>query len=170
MRSPIFVRRLTDAKRCVVETGLRSSDASANGVLIPQIAHNLACNQQTVRNAIHDFNSEGTAALINGSSRANTIYRALDAARVEQLRDLSHRSPRDFGYPTSLWTLDSTAEEAFLQGLADHDVTGEIIRATLVRLGVRWRRAKEWRDGSGQRHSASREEIGPTLRLVVHQP
>ena len=55
-----------------------------------------------------------------------------------------HRSPRDFGYPTSLWTLDLAAKEAFRQGLTDHEVTGETIRATLVRLGVRWLRAKEW--------------------------
>ena len=155
MRPPIFVRRLTDAERCAVEAGLRSSDAftlrrcqivcaSADGVPVPQIGHNLSCNQQTVRNAIHDFNTRGTPALTKGSSRAQTIHRAFDGARAEQLRDMLHRSPRDFGYPTSLWTLDLAAKEAFRQGLTDHEVTGETIRATLVRLGVRWLRAKEW--------------------------
>ena len=95
MRPPIFVRRLTDAERCAVEAGLRSSDAftlrrcqivcaSADGVPVPQIGHNLSCNQQTVRNAIHDFNTRGTPALTKGSSRAQTIHRAFDGARAEQ--------------------------------------------------------------------------------------
>ena len=37
--------------------------------------------------------------------------------RAEQLRALLHRSPRDFGQPTSLWTLDLAAEVSFAQGL-----------------------------------------------------
>lgn len=155
MRTPIFVRRLTDAECCAVEAGLRSSDsftlrrcqivrASADRVLIPRIARNLGCDEQTVRNAIHHFNAQGTAAFTKGSFRAHTIHRALDAAGAEKLRDLLHRSPRDFGYPTSLWTLDLAAEEAFKQGLTDHEVSGETIRVTLVRRGVRWLRAKQW--------------------------
>lgn len=155
MRTPIFVRRLTDAERGVVEAGLRSSDsftlrrsqivrASADRVLIPRIARNLGCDEQTVRNAIHRFNAVGTATFTKGSCRAHTMHRALDAAGAEKLREVLHRSPRDFGYPTSLWTLDLAAEEAFKQRLTDHEVSGETIRVTLVRLGVRWLRAKEW--------------------------
>jgi hypothetical protein len=55
-----------------------------------------------------------------------------------------HRSPRAFGHPTSLWMLDLAAEEAFNQGLTAARVTGETVRATLLRLGVRWLRAKRW--------------------------
>ena len=33
---------------------------------------------------------------------------------------------------------------SFAQGLTATRVTGETIRATLARLGVRWRRAKAW--------------------------
>jgi transposase len=155
MRIPIYVRRLTDAERCAVKAGLRASEAftlrrcqivlaSADGAPIPQIARRLGCNEQTVRNAVHAFNGLGTAALTQGSSIAHTIHRALAPAEAERLRDLLHRSPRDFGYPTSLWTLDLAAQEAFRQGLTDHKVSGETIRATLVRLGIRWLRAKEW--------------------------
>jgi len=43
-----------------------------------------------------------------------------------------------------LWTLELAATEAFRQGLTATKVAGETIRATLVRLGVRWLRAKEW--------------------------
>src|ERR671933_818026 len=65
-------------------------------------------------------------------------------AAAERLRALLHRSPRDFGHPTSLWTLELAAEEAFNQGLTTARVSGETIRTTLRRLGVRWRRAKQW--------------------------
>jgi hypothetical protein len=56
-----------------------------------------------------------------------------------------HRSPREFGYDTSLWTLEMAAEVAFREGLTKERVSGEIIRVTLARLlGVRWLRAKRW--------------------------
>jgi hypothetical protein len=155
VRTPIYVRPLSDAERSAVKASLRSSDAftlrrcqivqaSADHVPVPHIAAHLGCNEQTVRNAIHAFNMRGLAALTKGSFVAHTIYRSLDDAGAERLRDLLHRSPRDFGYDTSLWTLPLAAKEAFRQGLTAHPVTGETIRATLVRLGVRWLRAKNW--------------------------
>ncbi len=56
-----------------------------------------------------------------------------------------HRCPREFGYESSLWTLDMAASAAFEEGLTERRVSGETIRATLVRLlGVRWMRAKRW--------------------------
>ena len=56
-----------------------------------------------------------------------------------------HRSPREFGYDTRLWTLEMAAEVAFEEGLTQRRVSGETIRATLARLlGVRWMRAKRW--------------------------
>jgi transposase len=155
MRPPIFARPLTDAERQALEAGLHSSDAfhlrrsqillaSARGDQVPQIAHALGCDQQTVRNAIHAFNADGLAALTPGSHTATTIHRAFEPAEAEKLRALLHRSPRTFGKPTSLWTLDLAAEVSFAEGLTPTRVTGETIRATLQRLGVRWKRAKRW--------------------------
>jgi hypothetical protein len=60
------------------------------------------------------------------------------------LRALLHQSPRTFGHPTSLWTLELAAAVGFEQGLTARRVSGETIRATLQRLGVRWKRAKRW--------------------------
>ena len=155
MRTPIFVRALTDDERQTVEAGLRSSDAftlrrsqillaSARGESVPQIARSLRCNEQTVRNAIHAFHRQGGGALTKGSAQAHTIHRAFDAAGATRLRDLLHRSPRDFGHPTSLWTLELAAETAFTEGITPLRVSGETVRAPLVRLGVRWLRAKHW--------------------------
>ena len=155
MKRPIFVRPLTDADHQTLTANLRASDvftvrrsqillASARGETVPRIAHSLSCNEQTVRNAIHAFNRDGVGALDRGSSRPHTIQAAFDARGAEQLQALLHRSPREFGHPTSLWTLDLAATEAERQGLTDRPVTGETVRVTLARLGVRWLRAKHW--------------------------
>jgi hypothetical protein len=56
-----------------------------------------------------------------------------------------HRSPREFGRESSLWTLQMAPEVAFEEGLLQRPISGETIRATLSRLlGVRWMRAKRW--------------------------
>ena len=49
-----------------------------------------------------------------------------------------------YGKATSLWTLELAANVSGEQGLTPERVTGETIRATLARLGVKWQRAKEW--------------------------
>jgi hypothetical protein len=150
-----LVRPLTDAERDAVELGLRSSNAftlrrsqilaaSLRGDHIPRIACSLSCDEQTVRNAIHAFNRLGVAALTKRSCAVHTDQAAFTPEAAEELRALLHRSPRDFGHQTSLWTLDLAAEEAAKQGLTATRVTGETVRATLVRLGVRWLRAKTW--------------------------
>jgi transposase len=155
MQPPLFVRSPTDAERQALAAGLRSADAltlrrcqivlaSARGERVPVIACALGCGEQTVRNVIHAFDERGVAALPPGSSRPHTIHAAFDAAGAERLRALLHRSPRDFGHATSLWTLELAAEVAWAEGLTATRVSGETVRATLARLGIRWRRAKTW--------------------------
>lgn len=155
MQAPLLVRPLTDDERRTLEDGLRSSDAfilrrcqillaSARGKHTPAIARSLGCDTQTVRNAIHAFHREGLAALARASSRPHTIHAAFDAEGVAGLRELLHQSPRDCGHATSLWTLDLLAEVAFAQGLTSRRVTGETVRATCERHGIRWQRAKAW--------------------------
>src|ERR671910_2558099 len=121
MKPPIYVRPLTDAERKTLEAGLRSPDAftlrrcqillaSADGQNAYQIARNLGCNPQTARNAIHKFNEEGLQeALRRGSHRPHTVYRAFDDEGAEALRQMLHRSPRQFGKDGSLWTMEMAA-------------------------------------------------------------
>jgi transposase len=118
--------------------------ASARGERVPTIARHLGCGEQAVRNALHAFDQGGVAALTPGSSRPHTSHPAFDAVGTDRLRALLHRSPRDFGQPTSLWTLALAAEVAHAQGITATRVRGETVRATLARLGIRWRRAKSW--------------------------
>ena len=156
MKPPIYVRKLSEKERESLEAGLRSRDtfvmrrsqillASARGSSPPKIAESLGCASQTVRNAIRAFNEKGLDALIAGSSTPKRVYPAFDANSAERLRGMLHRSPREFGYESSLWTLEMAAEAAFEEGLTEKRVSGETIRATLSRLlGIRWQRAKRW--------------------------
>jgi transposase len=156
MKTPIFVRSLSEKERETLQAGLRSKDAftlrrsqmllaSSKGNEVPQIAENLGCGQQTVRDAIHDFNARGVGALAAKSSRPLRTRDAFEEESAEALRGLLHRSPREFGRQTSLWTLSMAAEVAFEEGITQRRVSGETIRATLWRLlGVKWQRAKRW--------------------------
>jgi hypothetical protein len=97
-----------------------------------------------VRNAIHDFNERGLGALKAGSSRPKEVHAAFEEGATEALREILHQSPRNFGKGSTLWTLAMAAEVSFEEGITERRVTGETIRATLLRLGVRWERAKRW--------------------------
>jgi hypothetical protein len=79
-------------KRAVGNRALRSKDAfvmrraqiilaSERGERASRIARSLGCGSQTVRDAIHDFNEHGLAALEAGSSRPKRT-RALPSTRT----------------------------------------------------------------------------------------
>ena len=155
MKPPIFVRSLSDIEKEQLKSALRSSDAfvmrraqiilaSDRKERASQIALSLGCGSQTVRDVIHDFDERGLEALIEGSSRPVEVHAAFDEDGAEALRELLHHSPREFGIEESFWTLEYAAEVSFEQGLTERRVTGETIRATLARLGLRWKRAKHW--------------------------
>jgi len=99
--------------------------ASSRRNEVPQIAENLGCGQQTVRDAIHDFNDRGLDALTPGSSRPKRTRAVFDENRAEQLREMLHRSPREFGRDSSLWTLEMAAQVAFEEGLVERRVSGQ---------------------------------------------
>ena len=155
MQASLFVRPLTETECVTLIAGLHSPAAftlrrcqillaSARQEHVPAIARALGCNTQTVRNAIHAFNQSGLDALTAGSTRPHRIAAAFDPVAAERLRALAHQSPRQFGHATSVWTLDLLAAVCFAQGITPARVTGETIRVTLKRIGVRWRRAKGW--------------------------
>lgn len=108
------------------------------------IAISLGCSDQAVRDVIKAFNSEGLKALQQQSRRPHHTGAAFAPEQAERLKELLHTSPRQFGKATSVWTLELAAEVSFERGLVESRVSDETIRATLARLGVRWKRAKHW--------------------------
>ena len=154
-KTPIYVRFLTDEERATLTAGLRSRDAfvmrrcqillaSASGKRASRIAVDLGCDTDTALNAINAFNWARLGALVAGSFVPKTIHRAFDAEAAERLRALLHESPRNFGKTSSTWTLELAAEVSLAQGLTPERVSREAVRTALQRLGVGWKRAKQW--------------------------
>jgi transposase len=155
MKPPLFVRPLTDDERAALRAGLRSPDAftlrrcqilltGAEGLRPAQIADRFGCAWQSARNAIRAFAAAGLDCLKEKSHRPKSVRPEIDDAGCQRLRALLHRSPRDFGKPTSLWTLALAAEVASAEGIIARPVSDETIRQALIRLGVGGKRAKTW--------------------------
>jgi len=155
MKPRLFVPPLAAAQQQRLRQGLRSANAftarrcqillaSARGEAPSQIARQLGCTPATVRNTLHAFAREDLACLQEKSSRPHSAHPFLDDRHTDALKDLLHHSPRLFGKPTSLWTLDLVAAICHGRGWTPRQLTGEAIRVALKRLGIRWRRAKHW--------------------------
>ena len=96
MRKPIYIRPLTSDEQQTLQEGLRSSNAfvlrrcqlllaRARGQTARVIAETLGCDDQTVRNVMHAFNTQGLACLRRRSSAPQrTPHAAFDAPRREQ--------------------------------------------------------------------------------------
>lgn len=162
---------MTMVEQEALHSGLRSGDAfvlrrcqillaSSRGERPPRIAQQLGCSDQTVRTAIVAFTARGLNALSPGSSVPHHTRLACDAAAAERLAALVHRSPREFGKATSLWTLALLAEIAAQEGITASRVSGETIRMTLVRQGIAWKRAKHWLTSTDRRYE--RKKAGAT--------
>jgi transposase len=155
MKTPHFIRPFTEDERSQVQSGLRSKDAfvlrrcqillaSERGERAGAIAKQVGCHKQTVLTVIHGFKTRGLAILEEGSSRPHRLRTTFSQEGLERLQDLLHRSPRDFGKATSLWTLELAAQVSFEQGLTPRLVSDESVRRALKRLGTNWKRAKHW--------------------------
>lgn len=156
MKRPIFARAFTKEEKQAIDKALSNTDAfsmrraqilrlSGEQKKIPrEIADNLGCAVQTVRDVIRAFNRSGISCLQRQSMGPKNPKRTLDAAKREKLQEIAHHSPRKFGKPRSEWTLDLLSEVSFEQGLTEEQVSHETIRQAIHALGVSWQRAKHW--------------------------
>lgn len=155
MKKPLYVRELSPLEIIKLKEGLRSPSAfslkrcqillaSAEGKVPSQIAGQVGCVVQTVRNALKAFNRVGLECLTPQSSRPQTSSRFFDQSKSEALGQLLKQSPRTYGQSSSLWTLEVVAQVCFETGLTEQLVSNETIRRALKALGIKWLRAKHW--------------------------
>jgi transposase len=181
MKRPLLVRTLTAAEQEALEQGLRSREAftlrrcqillaSAKGYRPSQIAHQLGCTSQTVRNTIHAFNGKGVSSLVAQSSRPKTAQPIFDIAKREQLRSLLHISPRTLGKSRSTWTLKLLAQVCYEQGLTGEQVSLETIRQALKALDINWHRAKAWITSPDPQYSLKKRQRERLMHLARSQP
>ena len=172
MRPPLFVRPLTAEERQVLEAGLRAKEAfvvrrcqcllhSAAGLTPRQIQEKLGWSDQCVREAIHAFQREGLACLQEKSHRPKSTQPLLGERERAQLQEWLHQSPRNFGLPTSRWTLAGLAKVCAVQRLTPQVVSDETIRKAIQKLGVQWKRAKRWIESPDPAYARKKgQEIG----------
>ncbi len=148
-----FVRPLTAAERHALDQGRKSADAftvrrsqillaSTDRMAPADIGRVVGCTAQAVRNAVRAFEAVGLGCLVAKSHARKDPGRVWDRSRDDDRKDLLHRRPREFGQPTSLWTLALAAEVCHEKGWTPRPLSIEAIRQTLKRLGVGWHRAK----------------------------
>ncbi|SRR6266568_2888349 len=153
MKAPLYLRTLSPAERAAIEAELRSSNAftlrrsqillaSSRGQRPSEIAQNLGCATQTVRNALHAFGRQGLACLIQESSRPKTAEPIFDEQKREALRALLHQCPRSYGKATSVWTLTLAAQVCQELDLTEQQVSIETIRMALAGGSIRKKHAR----------------------------
>ena len=151
----LYVGRLTENEIKRLRQGLRSSSAftvrrcqivlKSNQWQTPrQIAQQLDCSDQTVRQAIRAYQQTGLACLQEKSHARHNQEPSIKEAGRERLKELIRLSPRTFGYETSVWTRSLLAEMLHQEGHTAYQVSPSTITLTLERLGIKWRRAKQW--------------------------
>lgn len=150
-----FVRPLLPEERQALGAGRKSADAftvrrsqvllaSADRMAPADIGRVVGCTAQAVRNAIRAFHADGLGCLAAKSHARKDPGRVWDRKHDEDLKDLLHRRPREFGKATSLWTLALVAEVCKDRGWTPRALSVEAVRQALKRLGVGWKRAKHW--------------------------
>ena len=149
------VRELTGDERQALRRGLKSADgftvrrcqvllARAGGAKPAAIGEAVGLSARAVRNAIRAFHASGLGCLARKPPVAKKPALVWDRKHDDGLKDLLHRRPREFGDPTSLWTLALAAEVCHQKGWTSRRLTAEGMRGVLTRLGIGWKRAKHW--------------------------
>jgi transposase len=181
MQPPLFIRPLSAVEEQELKAALRSRDAftlrrsqillaSARGDRSTQIAEYLGCNDQTVRNALRAFQSEGLGCLTAKSSAPKRIKAIWSKERDNEFRELLHQSPRGFGKPRSTWTLQLLAEVCFERGMTSRKLSDESIRHTLKRLDINWKRVKHWMTSPDPHYALKKAHRDRLIRLSAHHP
>jgi transposase len=181
MKAPLFVRPLEADERQRLEAGLRSRNAftmrrsqillaSSRGYRPSQIADVLSCAVGSIRNALHAFQSESLDCLQPKSSAPKRVQAVWPKHRDEELREILHQSPRNFGKKSSLWTLDLMAEVCFERGITERQLSGEAIRRPIGRLGMDWKRAKNWMTSPDPDYAAKKARRDRLISLAARYP
>jgi transposase len=178
---PLFVRPLSTAERGELNAGLRSHDAftlrraqillaSARGHRPSEIAPFVGCCPVTVHNTIHAFEREGTGSLEAKSKGPKNPTRVWPRDRDDELRELLHQSPRTFGKPRSLWTLGLIADVCFERKLTARRLTAQSISVILARMGINWKRARDFMTSPDPEYAAKKARRDNVLRLSAEHP
>lgn len=178
---PIYVRELTQEEEESLKQELQSTSAftvrrcqivlsSAQKKKASQIAEELHCSDQCVREAIHAFEQEGLKCLQEKSHARHDDQRPFDETGLERLQEIIHLLPRNFGHDTSVWTLALLAETCWAEQISRRPVSGKSVGRALKGVGIEWRRAKRWRHSPDLHYEHRKERRDCLKQHGVTQP
>lgn len=166
----LYLRQLTKEESEGLKHGLKSPSgftvrrsqmlllSAEQRLKVEAIGERLGCRGQAVREAIHAFEQEGLSCLQAKSRARRADQQAFNPQAQEQLREVLHHSPRQYGYETSLWTLNLLAQLSWDQGWLQQPVHRDTVSATLQRMGVTWKRAKSWISSPDEHYQMKKNE------------
>ena len=152
---PMDVRKLTEEEIQQLKQGLQSESAftmrrcqillkSQEGKKAQEIAREILCSDQTVREAINSFAKAGMKCLIEKSHARHDKQAMIDEQGQKRLVELIKLSPRSLAHETSVWTREMLSTQIFKEGYTSRQVSVTLITNVLQGQGIRFRRAKHW--------------------------
>lgn len=150
MSRPVFVRKLTKTEQAKITRLIRSNEdarivrraqmiwSSSRGKKTAEIAEMWGITGDTVLRTIQNFNADGLMSLADKPRKGRP--RKTTNRYVRLLKEAVQKSPRDFGYPFSSWTLDRLREHLGKQtGML---LNPRYLSQLMARQGIVYRRPK----------------------------
>jgi transposase len=106
---------------------------SAQGMTPPRISEVVFTDPDTVRDVIHNFNTDGFDSL--KPRYAGGRPPKFDTEQREQVKQIALARPADHGLPFSTWSLSKLADYLVAQGVVE-DISHEGLRTLLRDEGV----------------------------------
>lgn len=169
----IYARKPSKKERQELENGLKSPVGATvrRSQLIlmstdekktaQEISERIGLSDQQIRKVLQAFNKAGIDCLKLKSRARHDDQRAYNDEAQEQLRELIRQSPREYGYESSLWTLEMLAEVSHQKGWTAYQVHPDTVGQTLLKMGVNWGRAKHWINSPDKNYNGKKNaEIG----------
>ena len=150
MSRPVFVRKLTKTEQAKITRLIRSNEdariarraqmiwLSSQGKKTVEIAEMWGITGATVLRTIQSFNAKGLISLADKPRKGRP--RKTTDRYLRLLKEAVQKSPRDFGYPFSSWTLDRLRE--YLGQQTGTLLNPRYLSQLMAREGIVYRRPK----------------------------
>ncbi|NIP25416.1 MAG: transposase [Phycisphaerae bacterium] len=150
MSRPVFVRKLTRSEFAQITRLIRSKEdarivrraqmirLSSQGKKAPEISEMWGVTTATVLRTIQNFNAAGLESLADKPRKGRP--RKTTDRYIALLKEAVQKSPRDFGYPFSSWTLERLREHLGRQ--AGTLLNPRYLSQLMAREGIVYRRPK----------------------------
>jgi transposase len=150
---------------------LLQADVNGSGWTDAPIAAAYHCRVKTVENLRKRLASEGFELALEGHKREQPPVPCVwPRNRDDEVQEMLHQSPRNFGKPRSLWTLRLIADVCFERKLTARKLSAQAISVNLARMEINWKRARDFMTSPDPDYAAKKARRDNVLRLSAEHP